>query len=146
MFFMVCINCSSLKSPPQLWQIRSPRDFFCMQVRKPLLVCTITAFPQTRLAMEFPTLQNFYEGDVCKYREYWRREKMMMSGGLLGGRSRYQGDLQTTKNQRIKNARLQFDLWPPKIKRSGASEGNDQATFCQSKNLIAVANASTSNV
>ena len=42
-----------------------------------------------------------------------------------GGRSRYHGDLWTAKNQRIKKAWLQFDLWPLKIKRSGASEGND---------------------
>ena len=42
-----------MKSLPQLWQIRSPRDLFCVQVRKPLLVRKITAFQQTRLATQF---------------------------------------------------------------------------------------------
>ena len=70
-----------------------------------------------------------------------------MSGGLLEGRSRHRGDLKTAKNQRIKNAWLQFDL-TPEIKPSGASEGNKQAikdTFCLSKNFITVANALTRN-
>ena len=44
-----------------------------------------------------------FEGDVCKYREYWACERMRMSGGLLCGRSRHQGDLWTAKKQRIKS-------------------------------------------
>ena len=43
----------SMKSLPQLWQSSSPRDLFCVQVRKPLSVCTITTFQQTRLATQF---------------------------------------------------------------------------------------------
>ena len=57
-----------------------------------------------------------------------------------GGRSMDQGDIRTAEKTTNKNARLQFDLWPLEIKRSRASEGNDQAikhTFCRSKNLIA---------
>ena len=66
-----------------------------------------------------------------------------------GAESRHQGDLETAKNQRIKNAQLQFDLWPLKIKQPGTSEENNQVikhTFCQSKNSIAVANASTGDI
>ena len=44
----VFLRGGSMKSLPQLWQISSPRDVFCVQVQKPLLVCTITAFQQTR--------------------------------------------------------------------------------------------------
>ena len=97
---------------------------------------------------EFPTSQNLYEDDVCKYREYWTCEKMKMSKGLLGGRSRYQGDLRTAKNPRIKNSpsRLQLDLWPLKIKWSGGTDQAIEHTFCQPKNLIAVANTSTGDV
>ena len=61
----------------------------------------------------------------------------------------HQADLQTAKNPKIKNSRLQFDLWPLKIKRLGASKGKDEATkhtFCRSKGLITVSNASTGNV
>ena len=81
------------------------------------------AEPWSIVLPEFPTLQSVYEGDVCKCRKYWTCEKMKMSGGLLGGRSRHQGDLWTARNQTIENTRLQFDLWPLKTKRSGA-EGN----------------------
>ena len=39
---------------PQLLQISSPRDLSCVQVRKRLLVCKVTAFQQTRLATRIP--------------------------------------------------------------------------------------------
>ena len=95
---------------------------------------------------EFPTLQKFYEGDVCKYREYWTCEKMKMFGCLLGGQSRYQGDFRLAKNQRMKNAT--FDPWKSSD-QLGPSEGNNQAikhTFCRSKKLFVVANASTGDI
>ena len=46
----------------------------------------------------------------------------------------------------IKNMQLQFGLWPLEIKRSRASEGNNQEHFCRSKDFITVANASTGDV
>ena len=71
---------------------------------------------------------------MCKYRKYWTREKMKMSGGLFGGRStiKVTSELLKSKNQKLQ---LQFDLWPLKVKWSGASEGNDQTIkhlFCRS--------------
>ena len=61
---------------------------------------------------------------------------------LFESRSRDQGYLRTVKSKN----QLQFDLWPIKIKLPRAFEGMIKHTFCRSKILITVANASTGDI
>ena len=90
---------------------------------------------------EFPTLQNFYEGDMYKY---WTCEKMKMSGGLFGGRSTIKVTSKLLKIQKSRTCgcNLTFDLWKlsgrerqkGKIKRSNTLFA-DQKAWSRSQTL-----------
>ena len=82
---------------------------------------------------------------VCDWDQNW----IQRSKSLFGGRSRIKVILELLK---LKNQQCTATIWPwlLEIKRSRASEENDQVIkhpfFCWSKNLIAVANASTGDI
>ena len=86
---------------------------------------------------EFPTLQNFYEGDMCKYRKYWTCEKMKMSGGLFGGRStiKVTSELRKINKSRTRRGNLTFDPWKISVRSVRRKRSSDQTHFLPIKKL-----------
>ena len=81
---------------------------------------------------------------VCDWDQNW----IQRSKSLFGGRSKDQGDLGTAKTQEptMHGCNLTLTLGNQAIKSLRRERSSDQAFFCWSKNLIAVANASTGDI
>ena len=112
-----------------------------MQLAK--IFCMHLAFP---LFCIFSKDNHLYVpcGSICDWDQNWiKRSKPFCRAD--------QGAKVTSKLLKINDQELTAAMWPFTLENQAirASKGNDQAikhTFCQSKNLIAVTNASTGDI